>query len=159
MQHLFFAPSSLYDRGFCEVEHLFLNVFLNKPIPSLFLVLNRIEFIFVKPVHIFDVSYPVVDYSNRTIVHGCLHTSTAIVTADNNMTYLKRVNCKIETAQKVKVCVNNHICDVSVDKNLSWLSTNNNISRHSAVRTSDPKNWRPLSFSLFDEIFRVNCQF
>jgi hypothetical protein len=158
MQNLFVAPRVLDNSGFGKVEHLLLNILFYESIPSLILIFNGIKFIRVKAIDIFDVSDPVVDDSDRTVIHRRLHTSTAVVTTNYNVTYFKCVNGEIEATKKIKVCINDHIGDVSVDENFTRLCTNDYICGHSAVRATNPKNRWSLSLSLFDKVLRVNRQ-
>jgi hypothetical protein len=110
-------------------------------------------------INILNYSNPVVDYTYGTAVHGCLHTSAAIVTANNNMAYFESVNSEIKNTEQVQVSVHDHVRDVSVNEDFTWLGTDNDVGGDSAVRAPNPKDRWSLSLSLFEEKLWVNIQF
>ena len=110
-------------------------------------------------INILNYSNPVVDYTYGTAVHGCLHTSAAIVTANNNMAYFESVNSEIKNTEQVQVSVHDHVRDVSVNEDFTWLGTDNDVGGDSAVRAPNPKDRWSLPLSLFEEKLWVNVQF
>ena len=101
MQHLLVAPRVLHNSGLGEVENLLLNIPFHKSIPSLLLIFDSVELGGVVAIDVFDLSDPVVNDSDRTAMHSGLHASTAIMTADNNVTYFKRIDCKIKATEQI----------------------------------------------------------
>lgn len=110
-------------------------------------------------INILNYSNPVVDYTYGTAVHSCLHTSAAIVTANNNMAYFECVNSEIKNTKQVQVSVHDHVRDVPVNEDFTWLGTNNDVGGDSAVRAPNPKDRWSLPLSLFEEKLWVNVQF
>ena len=102
---------------------------------------------------------PVIDYTYGAAMHSCLHTTAAIVTTNNDMAYFESVHSVIENTEQVQISVHDHVRDVSVNKNFTWLGPNNDIGGYSTVRTPDPEDGRSLSFSLLEEELGVNVQF
>ena len=151
MQDLFVPPRILNNRSLCEVKHLFLNVFLYKPVPSLLFILDGVKLSLMITINILNNSNPVVDYTYGAAVHSCLHTSAAIVTANNNMAYFESVYGEIKNTKQVQISVHDHVRDVSVNEDFTWLGTDNDVSGDSAVRAPNPKNRWSLSLRLFEE--------
>ena len=88
-----------------------------------------------------DVLYnpnPVIDYTYGAAMHSCLHTTAAIVTTNNDMAYFESVNSEIENTEQVQISVHNHVRDVSMHENFTWLGPDNDIGGYSTVRTPDP---------------------
>ena len=138
MQDLLVFPSILNNSCLSQVKDLLLYIFLYKFIPAFFLVFDRVEFVLVEAINVFDIPDPVVDYTYGAAVHSCLHTTAAIVTTNNDMAYFKSVNSEIENTEQVQISVHNHVRDVSMHENFTWLGPDNDIGGYSTVRTPDP---------------------
>ncbi len=138
---------------------MLLDVYFDKFVPPFFLVFDGVELISVVAINIFDIADPVVDDSNRTAMHGRLNTTAAVMAAHYDMANLKCVHCEIKNTEEVQIRVHNHVCDISMDENLTRLGTDNYISRYSAIRATNPQDGWPLSLGLFDEIVWVNRNF
>ena len=57
---------------------------------------------------------------------------------NDDMADLECIHSEIKDTQKVQVCVYDHIRDVSMDEDLTWLGTNDYVCRDSAIGAPNP---------------------
>src|SRR5436190_19999921 len=103
---VFILPGALDNRSFGEVENLFLYVQLNQPVTFIFCVFNVIKFIAVNAVNIFDIPEPHIQNILVIVVrNGCFNTTTAVMTAYDDMLYFKMCNGKVKYAEQIYICI------------------------------------------------------
>ena len=66
-------------------------------------------------------------------------TTTAVVTADDNMFYLEYFDRVLDNREAVEVGVHHHIGNIAVHKNFAGWQVDDFIGRHSAIGTTYPQ--------------------
>src|SRR5690606_33179497 len=139
-------PGVLYDGGFTKIKDLFHDVKLYEPVEASFIVFNTIELFGMETINIFDMPEQVVNDSILAVAHGSFNTTAAIMAADNYVSYFQGIHCIVEYTEQIHIAVNDHICDVSVNEDITRFCSGNFVRRNPAVGASYPQNLRTLAF-------------
>lgn len=95
---------------------------------------------------------PIVVQTVIVIHHGSVHTTTPIVSADNDPAHFENLDRILQHGKAVEVGMHNDICDVSMDKNLTRWQVDDLIGGHASIGAADPQD---LGFLLLGEIGEV----
>src|SRR5690606_9716635 len=100
----------------------------------------------MEPVNILDVAEPVVDDAELLAAQRCGHTTATIMPRYNNVFHFQYVYRIVEHAEHVHVRMDTHVGDITMYENFAGLGVGNLVGRHTAIGTSDPKQFWLLSF-------------
>lgn len=81
-------------------------------------------------VQILDVAQPIVDDTKLFLGQRSCHTTTAIVTADDDVTHFEDFDRVLEHREQVHVGVCHHVGDVTVYKDLTGIQVDDLVGRH-----------------------------
>src|SRR5689334_13772626 len=90
---------------------------------------------------------------------GGFNTTTAIMTADDDVFYFKMTNGKIKYTQQVDIGVDDEVSDITMHEYLSRLCARDLVRRHPAVTATDPEKLGSLQMSKPVKILRIVCYF
>ena len=126
--------------------HLLDNVELNGSSLTGCDVFDAVKLILVKAVCVSNVSQPVLKGSLVIdLCKGGFHTSAIVVSAHDDVLHLQIVNGILNHRHDVEVGVDNHVGNVSVDKESAWWLTNDLVGWHTGVTASDPEDLRGVA--------------
>jgi len=84
--------------------------------------------------------------------------TTTIMTANNNFLNLEMRDCEMKRRKSGEIMGVNHIRDITVNKNFSWLKSHNLLYSYSTITAAEIKYLWILSLSKFFEVSAVNHQ-
>jgi len=84
-----------------------------------------------------------------------LHTSTAVLAADDHITDFQNINCVLDHSEDVEISFLDNVGDIPVDENLTWRQASDLVCRDAGVRAADPKILRALLLREPSEVSRV----
>ena len=94
---------------------------------------------------ILHMSQPVFDKSETGVLVCRPNTTAAIVAADDNVFHLQNVHSKLKHRETVEVGVNDDVCDVSMNKNITREEVDYLIRWDSAIGATYPEVLRVLA--------------
>jgi hypothetical protein len=101
------------------------------------------------------MTQPVVYKTKLKILHRGLHTTTAVVAANNNVVDLQDINRELQYRQTVEISMYNYIRDVAMNEQVPWPEPNELCCRHATIRATNPQISRRLLLRQLLEKFRV----
>src|SRR5215475_2505856 len=104
-----------------------------------------------------DVLDPEIAESEAEILHGHLHATATIMTADNDVADLQHVDRILNHRQTIRIVQRNYVGDVSVDEQLSRQQPDDFIRGYAAVRATNPQILRRLLLRKLLEKTRMFC--
>lgn len=104
-------------------------------------ILNRHDMLMLD---VANVPQPVIDEAQLAALERSLHTTATIVTADDDVLNLQGVDGILQHGETVEVGVDDKVSDVAVHEELARQEPDDFIRRHTAVRTTNPKELRAL---------------
>lgn len=130
-------PRLLNNTGMAHIKCRLNHIQLRQQILLLFASVGEgIKLFAMDRVEVLDVSQPVVDHSKLLLGQRGCDTSTAIVSADDDVADLEDIDGVLEDREKVHVGVSDHVGDVAVDENLAGIQVDNLVCRHARIRAS-----------------------
>ena len=103
--------------------------------------------------HVINVAQPVVHKAYTVPLKGGPDTSTSVVTADDDVFYLKNIDRKLHHGERVKVRVNDHIGHIAVHEDIPRCKTHEFLGRHATIRAADPEVlWSLLNGEILKEL-------
>ena len=76
--------------------------------------------------------------------HRGAHTTAAVMAAHNHVFHLQHVHGVGEDAEQIKICVDDHVCNIPMDKHVARLCTGDDVGRDTTICTADPQELRRL---------------
>ena len=104
---------------------------------------------------VIHMTEPVVSKSHTVAAQGSLDAAATIVTADDDVFDLQDIDSELHHRKTVEVGVHDHIGHIAMNKDLSGSKSDQFLSRHTAVRTSDPEVFGTLLDSQILEELRI----
>jgi hypothetical protein len=134
---LSFQSTALNGSSLVQVHALFNNIQLNQSAVTEFGILKAIQFDPVQAVNVSKVSEPVLKWGRVVISgSGSTNSTTIVVSADDNIRNLQVVDGVLKTRHEVEISVDDHICDVTQDKDRSSILSHDDIARNTGIGTS-----------------------
>src|SRR5688572_9337705 len=150
------VPCVLDDRRFGDAHDLFDDVDLAQFVQPLVVTCLAIKLAPVLVHDVLDMSKPIVDQPESSIVERRLYTAAAVMPADDDVLDLQRLDRELHYRQAVHVSVIHEIRDVPVDEHFPGQEADTARRRDAAVRTADPKVFGCLDLGKFFEEFRIS---
>ena len=91
------------------------------------------------PLHVLDVTQPVVRHADAAPVQGVLHAAAAVVAHDDDVLHPQQVDREVDDGEAVEIGMDDDIADVAVDEHFARREAGDLIGRHPAVRAADPE--------------------
>jgi hypothetical protein len=124
-----------------QVHALFNNIQLDQSAVTGFGILDVIQFGPVQAVNVSDVSEPVFKWGGVVIGgSGSTNSTTIVVSANDNIRNFQVVDGVLKTSHEVEISVDDHVGDVTQDKNGSSILSHDDIARNTGIGTSCLKN-------------------
>jgi hypothetical protein len=130
---LIFRPTLLYCCCLDNIPALLMHIQLHEPIILLVLVLDQVQLVLVQPIHVANVPEPRVQQAHVFGRHGGFDTTTAVVTADDNVFYFEVTNGVVHDGHDVEVNVIDEVGDVAVDEHLTRFKAGDGFSGDARV--------------------------
>jgi hypothetical protein len=93
----------------------------------------------VLPIEIADWLQPMLCEPILRTVQDCLNSSTAIVSANDDVLDLQRLDGELQDRHTVEIRWIDQVCNVPVNKDLARLQAGDDVGRHPAIGTANPK--------------------
>jgi hypothetical protein len=90
-------------------------------------------------MHIFHMPEPIVGEAYTLVAERGMHARAAIVTTDNDVLYLEKIDGKLQHRKAIKVGVDHDIGDIAMNKEFPGQKANDGIRRHTTVSTANPQ--------------------
>lgn len=136
---LVLVPRLLNVSRLDDVATLLDDIQLDQAVVASALVLDRIELLLVKAVHVADVAKPRVQQAEVLGGHSRLDTSAAVVTTDDDVLDAEVLDGVVDHAHSVEIGVAHEVGDVAVDKCLAGLKAADLLGGDAGVGASDPE--------------------
>ncbi len=131
-------PCGLDDRRSSQLANLFRDRELTETIQRLFVSVRAFLTGKIRVSQIPDRLQPVVDDTVRGPVDCRANATTSVVTTDDDVLHIQRIDCKFQNRKQVDVRRMNEIGDITVNEYFAWLQTGDDICRDAAIGTTDP---------------------
>ena len=105
--------------------------------------------------HFADWFQPVVDKPKALSANRGSDSSTTVVSANNDMLDVQLIDRVLHYRQHIKICRVDEVGNVPVNKNFSRFKARDDIGRHTAIRTADPKIFGLLEPRQIFKVVRV----
>jgi hypothetical protein len=122
-----------------HIPDLLDNVELAESVDTLGNARKSIELGAILVSDILHVPQPVADQTELGVLDRCPDTSTAIVTAYNDVLDLQNVDRKLHDGQTIEVGMHDQIGHVSVYKKLAWKEIDDLIGGHPTIGATYPE--------------------
>ncbi len=143
-QVLSVVPGVLNDGRVADIGDLLDYVqFAEQVLPRCF-IRQRIDFVLMIAINIFDVAQPVVNQSVTAVLKRRTDPATSVVTTDDDVFYLKKFDSILNDRKTIEIRVHDHIGDVAMDEYFPGRKIDNLRGGDAAVRAADPQIFRVL---------------
>ena len=138
------SPRFYNDREGTKDTRLCNNVELTETLPARSVIRKRGKFFGVCLADRTDVGNPSLQGIGRGRPEGSLYSTTAIVTAHDDVRDMEDIHGVLQDGQAVLIIPSDDIANVAVDEKLTWSETDNFICRDATVSATDPEVSWPL---------------
>src|SRR5438128_663921 len=113
-QFLSTPPCALHDGGMTDISYLLDDIKLTKVIEALLLVGDTVQRRFIALVNILQVTQPVINQAELFVLHGSRHTTTAIMSTDDDVLDLQDLHRILDDRETVEVTVDDDVGDIAM---------------------------------------------
>ena len=132
--------------GIADIGDLLNDIELTEAILPFLGIVDGVEFFVVLAVDVANMIQPMVDETMTVRLHSGSDTTATIVAADNDMLHLQHLHGILNNGEAVGIVVDDNVGNIAVEKELSRREVEDLTGRNPAIRATDPKVFRGLSF-------------
>src|ERR1700694_5652013 len=131
-------PGTPHNRRVTDRLHLRQHIELADPVQARLIGRQGRELLLVPPKESANWRQPMFDEPMLRAIENCANAAATIVSADNNVFDLERLDRKLQNGHAIEVRRMDDVRNVSVHEDLAWLQARDDIRGYATIGTADP---------------------